>query len=244
MKSVALIPARSGSKRITDKNIRLLNGKPLMAHTIELAMQSGLFDNIIVATDSEIYADIAKKFGAEVPFLRGSEISGDNSPDIEWVIMYLEYFKKENQDFDNYSILRPTSPFRTADSIRKAYKLFTSDPNADSLRAVEKCKQHPGKMWVINSSKSRMNPLMPFEINGNPWHSNQYSALPEIYVQNASLEIARVEMTLRTKTIAGNSIIPFIFPGYEGFDLNTELDWLFAEYLVDNGLVSTSVESK
>jgi len=230
LKTVAIIPARSGSKRIPNKNIALLEKHPMLAYTINVAIKSGIFDEIICSTDSIQYAKIAEYYGAKVPFLRSKHISGDSSPDIEWVTETLNQLEKNNFQFDIFSILRPTSPFRTVETIQKAYKLFISTQNAHSLRAVEKCTQHPGKMWKIN--RKFMTPLMLKSLNGVPWHSNQYKALPEFYVQNASLEIAWVDVLKKQKSISGRNIIPFISTGYEGFDINEPWDLELARNLV------------
>lgn len=232
VKSVALIPARSGSKRVPNKNIRLLNDHPLLAYTISSALESGIFDSVICATDSSLYAEIAKHYGAEVPFLRSEEISGDRSPDIAWVKWILEKLSNDGRHFDVFSILRPTSPLRMPETIERAWDLFIKDNRADSLRAVEKCAQHPGKMWSIRGD--RMLPLMPFELNDTPWHSCQYSALPEVYVQNASLEIAWTRVVIDKHTISGESIIPFVTEGLEGFDINQPDDWLLLEQYLKN----------
>lgn len=229
-RAVAFIPARSGSKRVKDKNIRLLGGHPMLAYSIRAAIDSGVFDAVICATDSEQYAEIARHYGAEVPFLRPAEISGDKSPDIEWVVWILKKLKEAGTEYDVFSILRPTSPFRQPETIRRAWSMFIEDPSADSLRAVEKCKQHPGKMWVIRGK--RMLPLLPFANGATPWHSSQYAALPEIYAQDASLEIAWSRVALEQNSIAGESIIPFISQGLEGFDINDPEDWWLAERLL------------
>jgi CMP-N,N'-diacetyllegionaminic acid synthase len=233
MKSVALIPARSGSKRVPNKNILPLAGHPILAYTVCAAIDSGVFDSVICATDSEHYADVARHYGAEVPFLRSAEISGDKSPDIEWVNWILSTLRAQGRDFEIFSILRPTSPFRLPETIRRAWASFTNDPGADSLRAIERCKQHPGKMWVVRGN--RILPVMPFTNGSTPWHSSQYAALPEIYAQDASLEIAWSRIALDQNTIAGESIIPFISQGLEGFDINEPEDWLLAEHYLANG---------
>ena len=228
--AVAFIPARAGSKRIEDKNVRMLGGHPLLAFSVQAALESGVFDAIICATDSERYAGVARHYGAEVPFLRPIAISGDRSPDIDWVIWMLEALKKAGRDFSIFSILRPTNPFRQAETIRRAWSVFMDDPQADSLRAVQKCKQHPGKMWVLRGK--RMHALMPLSNGSTPWHSSQYAALPEIYVQNASLEIAWSRVALEQQSIAGEMIIPFISQAREGFDINDPEDWWMAERLL------------
>lgn len=232
-RAVAFIPARSGSKRVPNKNIRPLGGHPMIAYSIRAAIDSGVFAAVICATDSPEYADIARHYGAEVPFLRAAEISGDTSPDIEWVRWMLDRLADEGRAFDIFSILRPTSPFRLPETIRRAWAAFSADGQADSLRAVEKCQQHPGKMWVIRGS--RMLPVMPFTLNGTPWHSSQYAALPEIYAQDASLEIAWSRVPQQQNSIAGEAIIPFVSEGLEGFDINQPEDWLLAEHYLAKG---------
>jgi N-acylneuraminate cytidylyltransferase len=235
MKSIALIPARSGSKRIPHKNISYLGGHPMLAYTIRAAIESDVFDAVVCATDSSLYADIARHYGAEVPFLRAADISGDKSPDIDWVVWMLGKLVKQRREYDVFSILRPTNPFRLAATIQRAWAVFSQDLSADSLRAIERCKQHPGKMWVIRGA--RMLPLMPFTNDKTPWHSNQYTALPEIYTQNASLEIAWSRIALEQNTIAGEVIIPFISLGLEGFDVNEPEDLVLAKYYLERGEV-------
>jgi CMP-N,N'-diacetyllegionaminic acid synthase len=233
-KSVAFIPARSGSKRVPNKNIKPLEGHPMLAYTVRAAIDSGIFDAVICATDSPQYAEIASYYGAEVPFLRSAEISGEKSPDIEWVRWMLSMLKAHGRDFEIFSILRPTSPFRLPETIQRAWKIFISDNKADSLRAIEKCKQHPGKMWVVHGQ--RMLPVLPFKNNASPWHSSQYADLPKIYTQDASLEIAWSHLVVEQNTIAGEAIIPFISEGFEGFDINEPVDWVLAEYYLQNRL--------
>lgn len=228
---VALIPARAGSKRIRDKNIRPLAGHPLIAYAISAAKLSQIFKDVIVSTDSAHYGDIAEHYGAEVPFLRPAEFAGDLSPDIEWVEDTLKRLQDDGRSYDCFSILRPTSPFRLPETIQRAWRAFLGEEGVDSLRAVEKCKQHPGKMWVVRGN--RMMPLLPFGPPKQPWHSSQYQSLPEVYVQNASLEIAWTRVVFEERTIAGNVLMPFFTEEYEGLDVNSAYDWNLAEHLVD-----------
>ncbi len=233
LKTIAMIPARGGSVRLPGKNVRVLHGHPLLAYSITAAIQSKLFDMVMVSTDNAYYAEIAKHYGAEVPHLRPLQFATSTSPDIEWIEYTLSTLAKAGRVFDCFSILRPTSPFRSADTIRRAWNLFSNDPEADSLRAVEKCSQHPGKMWIID--QNRMQPLMPKNIDGVPWHSCQMASLPEIYVQNASLEIAWTRVVEQYRTIAGNNVIPFITEGAEGFDINMPDDWWLAKHMIASG---------
>lgn len=230
---VALVPARQGSKRVAGKNIRVLHGHPLIGYTIAAALDSGVCDAVIVSTDSEEIAAIARHYGAEVPFLRPAALAGDTSPDIEWVDFTLAALAERGRAFDCFGLLRPTSPFRSAETIRRAWHAFLNDRTVDSLRAVEKCHEHPGKMWVIRGH--RLLPLLPFGPRAQPWHSTPYQALPEVYVQNASLEIAWTRIVKEGRTIAGETIVPFLTSEAEGFDINNELDWMLAEHLLETG---------
>lgn len=230
---IALIPARSGSKRVVDKNIRLLGGHPLLAYSIASAMGSGIFSAVVVSTDSEKYAGIARYYGAEVPFLRPEELSRDRSPDIDFIEHLLVSLRERGREYDCFSILRPTSPFRKAETIRRAWDQFLKQEGVDSLRAIERCHEHPCKMWVVRGD--HMMPLIPFGPAEQPWHSSQYPTLPEIFVQNASLEIAWTRVVFDGRTIAGDSLMPFFTRGDEGLDVNTELDWMVAELMVQRG---------
>jgi CMP-N,N'-diacetyllegionaminic acid synthase len=230
---VALIPARSGSKRVPGKNIRRLGAHPVLAYTIAAAIGSRVFDEVIVSTDDGEYAAIATHYGANVPFMRPKDMAGDASPDIDWVAHALARLAGDGKAYDCFSLLRPTSPFRQAATIQRAWAAFASDPGVDSLRAVERCRQHPGKMWVVDGR--RMTPLLTGGPSAQPWHSSQTQTLPEVYVQNASLEIAWTRVVRDSRTIAGHVIMPFFTEGFEGFDVNSREDWMLAERFVENG---------
>jgi CMP-N,N'-diacetyllegionaminic acid synthase len=230
---VALIPARAGSKRIADKNIAPLNGHPLIAYTICAARKSGVFGAVLVSTDSERYAAIARHYGADVPGLRPAEYSGDTSPDIDWVRYTLRLLADRGERYDAFSLLRPTSPCRKPETIRRAWAQFLEERDVDSLRAVEKCEQHPGKMWVIDGT--RMRPFAPQGPGPAPYHSMQYAALPPVYVQNASLEIAWTRVPLELGSIAGETLTPFLTERDEGFDVNRPRDWRLLEMALERG---------
>jgi CMP-N,N'-diacetyllegionaminic acid synthase len=237
---IALIPARSGSERIPQKNIRIFNNHPLIAYSIKSALDSGIFLKIIVSTDSEEIATISRYYGADTPFLRPKIYATPTSPDVEWVKYTLNRLNKNKIISDCYAIIRPTSPFRTGNTIRRAWQRFQEEYSVDSLRAVEKCRQHPAKMWKIRGN--RMMPLVKNpEKEAVPWHSTPYQALPKIYSQNASIEIAWSKLPLEKSSISGTKIIPFLTENYEGYDINDEKDWIYAEYLVkqNKGLLPT-----
>ena len=233
---VGLIPARAGSKRVPNKNVLQLQGHPLLAYTISAALDSGVFEKVIVSTDSDVYAQIALHYGAEVPFLRPNSLAQDSSADIGWVAHSLENLALIGFEFEIFSILRPTSPFRNASTIRRAYEEFSSRTDIDSIRAVELCSQHPGKMWRIKGD--HLIPLLSVQPDGLDWFSSPTQSLPEVWVQNASLEIAFSRCVLESESISGNRIAPFrtVFP--EGIDINSEFDFARAKMVVDEGLFS------
>lgn len=237
-----MIPARSGSKRLSGKNIKELGGHPLLAYTIAAAIASQVFNRVIVSTDCPEIADIARRYGAETPWLRSTEAAADTSPDIEWLREVLLHLEAAGELTECFSILRPTSPFRKAETIRRAWKTFLDDGEADSLRAIEKCREHPAKMWQLiqdDNNQPRMRPVMENPVaNETPWHSRPYQDLPPVYVQNASLEIAWTDIPLKRHSISGTRILPFITEGFEGHDINSLEDWIVAEYLINNGIVT------
>lgn len=222
MRFVALIPARAGSKRCPGKNTRFLNGKPLIAYTIEAAVQSQCFDQIIVATDDETAKAHGAAMGCKI-FWR--DHVPDGQADIEWVREVLK-----TVECSAFAILRPTSPFRTAETIKRAVAQFKRE-EVHSLRAVEPVKQHPGKMWWNNGPGYPMTPVCDAKrSDGTPWHSCPTQTLPHAYVQNASLEIAWKYVVESFGTITGRKIGPFLTEGLEGFDINTELDFELAKH--------------
>jgi N-acylneuraminate cytidylyltransferase len=230
---VALIPARSGSVRVPGKNIRPLAGHPLLAYAIATAREAGIFERLVCSTDSTEIADVARRYGAEVPFLRPAEYATATSPDIEWIGYTLERLEEH---YDLFAIVRATNPFRGADAFRRGLEQLLATPEADSIRAVERVKQHPGKMWLVEGRTMR--PLLDQSHLDVAWHAGQYAALPEVYVQNSALEIAWTRVVFATGTREGRTVAPFFTEGYEGFNVDDEEDWERARSLVKSGAVS------
>ena len=231
MEILALIPARAGSKRIPDKNIALLRGKPLIAYTIETALASPRIQRIIVSTDSEAIARIAKDHGAEVPFLRPKRISQSHSTEMQFLKHALNWLSEhDNYEPDLIVLLYPTSPFRRARSIDEAIGKIMSHPEADSLRSIKKCSEHPYKMWEIEGDY-----LKPF-VKGDDFnvHTLSYQSLPAVYVQNASIYITRPSTIMEKKSPTGDIIVPFIMSEMESVDINTLLDFRLAESLLED----------
>jgi CMP-N,N'-diacetyllegionaminic acid synthase len=237
-RAVALVPARAGSERVPGKNVRLLAGHPLLAYAIEAALQSGVFERVVVSTDSEEIADVARWYGADVPFLRPAEYATATSPDIEWLSYTLPRLEER---FELFAIVRATNPFRGPEAIRRGLEQLLATPEADSLRAVELVKQHPGKMWVLAEDGRTMRPLLDQSHLEVAWHAGQYQALPPVYVQNSALEIAWTRVVDETGTREGRVVAPFLTRGYEGFNVDDEEDWERAERLVAAGAATLTV---
>ena len=225
---IALIPARKGSERIKNKNIALIGKHPLIAYAINSAIKSKIFKKIVVSTDSKLYAKIANYYGSEV-LLRPKKISSSSSPDYDWVKFTINSLYKIGEKFTHFCILRPTNPFRNSYSIKKAWKNFNSIKKVDSLRAVQICKEHPYKMWKIN--KKLIKPLKNISFSNQPSYNCQKKVFPKIYIQNASLEISKISVLEKYKTITGKKIIPFYQNEFCSLDINTPADLEYAKYL-------------
>jgi len=228
MKILGFIPARGGSKRIPKKNIELLNGNPLIAYTIEAAKKSKCINRIVVSTDSEEIALVAKQYGAEVPFLRPKDISKAHSTEMEFFEHALDWLaENENYEPDLIVLLYPTSPFRKPESIDKAIEKMLAYPEADSLRSVRLCSEHPYKMWIIDGGY-----LRPFvETQDANVRTLSYCLLPAVYIQNASIYITRPSTIRNKKSPIGDVIIPFIMDEIQSIDINSPLDLQFAEMI-------------
>jgi CMP-N-acetylneuraminic acid synthetase len=230
-RAIAFVPARAGSERVPQKNIRPLAGHPLLAYAIATALQSGIFERVVVSTDSEEIAEVARRYGADVPFLRPAEYATSTSPDIEWLRFTIERL----DGFDLFAIVRATNPFRGPETVRRGLEQLLATPEADSLRAVEPVKQHPGKTWVLADDGRTMRPLLDQSHLEVAWHAGQYQALPPVYVQNSALEIAWSRVVPETGTREGRVVAPFLTEGLEGFNVDDEEDWARAERLVAEG---------
>jgi CMP-N,N'-diacetyllegionaminic acid synthase len=220
---LCIIPARSGSKGIVNKNIIDFKGKPLLAWSIEQAKTCEYKMKIVVSTDSQEYADIAIKYGAEVPFLRPSEISADLSTDFEFMNHCVNWLKKnENYTSDIILQLRPTSPTRKIEDINKALEIFINNrDNFDSLRSVIPFEKSPFKMYALNNHK-----LVPLfnEINNIQEPYNQArQILPQCYLHNGYIDILNTKI-LNENTISGKNILPFIMDENNNMDIDNISD--------------------
>ncbi len=221
---LAIIPARSGSKSVKDKNIRLINGKPMLAYSIEHALQSRHINRVIVSTDSEAYADIAREFGAEVPFLRPDEISGDFSLDLEVFEHALSYLKDtEGYEADIVVQLRPTYPIRNVEDIDQMVELMMKDESLDSIRCIAPAKEVAYKMWRENEDGT----ITPLLQDIKEAYNMPRQQLPKIYYQNACIDVIKASVITEKHSMSGDKIY-----GYKmdhNFDIDTEEEFLRAE---------------
>ncbi|WP_162805685.1 cytidylyltransferase domain-containing protein [Sporosarcina sp. PTS2304] len=227
MDILAVIPARSGSKGVRNKNIKLINGKPLLAYSIEHAKESPLINRIIVSTDSQEYGEIAKRYGAEVPFIRPSSISLDDSLDIEVFQHALGYLKeKESYVPDLVVQLRPTYPIRNSGDIDNMIELLIEDPLVDSVRGIVPVKETPYKMWRMNS-EGILEPILSdiYEAYNEPRQK-----LPQVYSQNACIDVIRTETIVNHNSMTGSKVKGYLMK--ENFDIDTKEDFLKASQYI------------
>jgi len=212
---LALIPARGGSKSIPRKNLLTLNGKPLIAYSIEQALASRLITRVMVSTDDEEIADVARSFGADVPFMRPAAFALDDSPDIDVFRHALTTLRdRVGYQCDCVVHLRPTGPVRQVTRIDEAIELFLSHPEADSLRSVTAPAQTPHKMWTRRGAY--LEPLLLVDGVVEP-HCQPRQSLPEVFWQNGYVDIVRPAVVIERGLMCGDRILPFVMhePVYE-----------------------------
>jgi N-acylneuraminate cytidylyltransferase len=227
-KILCLIPARSGSKGIPDKNIKEFNGKPLLVWSIEQAQKSKHKMRIIVSTDSEEYAEISRQYGAETPFIRPKEISGDLSTDYEFIKHALNYLKQNETYTPNIVLqLRPTQPCRKVSTIDECLDIFISNMDKyDSLRTVVPFEKSPFKMYTIlnNNLKPLFNKVNEID---EPFNQCR-QVLPQSYLHNGYIDIFKASI-VNYGTISGNNIYPYVMDKNDTIDIDYMDDWIFAE---------------
>ena len=206
-KILAIIPARSGSKSIPNKNILDFSGLPLIAHSIIQAKNSQFINRVIVSTDSDKYAKIASIYGAEVPFIRPKIISQDDSLDIDTFIHALRYLmQNENYTPDLVVHLRPTHPIRNVIDIDNMIEIISGNTEADSIRSVSKASETPYKMWFLHEN----NILKPFVETSKELYNKPRQVLPVVYYQNANIDVIRTKTILNKKSMSGDIVLGYL----------------------------------
>ena len=229
MKILAVIPARGGSKGIPNKNIRKFKGYPLIYWSIKNARKSKYINRTIVSTDSEEIKNVAESYYCEVPFLRPDNISQDESTDYEFILHCIEWFKEnENYEPDIIVQLRPTYPTRKSSILDECIDTFIKNFNDyDSLRTVIPIEKTPFKSYRINNGI--LQPLFE-EVDGihKPYDKCR-QVLPETFAHNGYIDIMKTKSVLRTKSVSGDKILPFIMNKNEFHDIDTIEQWIIAE---------------
>lgn len=225
MKNIAIIPARSGSKGLRDKNIKMLGEQPLLVFSIKAAEKSEMFEKIMVSTDSEIYADISIKYGAEVPFLRDESLSGDKVGSWDVVCDVLTKYYSLGEKFDSVCLLQPTSPLRTFNDIVGGYKLY-EEKDADAITAV--CEVDHSPLWCMTLPKDGS--LNEFKKKVGKGKTRQ--ELKKYYRINGALYIRKIQYLNEKILLKSEKEYAYIMDRSHSVDIDTEDDFNYAEYML------------
>ena len=220
MSSIAIITARGGSKRIPKKNIKEFCGKPMIAYSIGAGLQSGVFDEVMVSTDSEEIAEIAKAYGANVPFMRSEETASDYATTRDVLMEVLREYEKRGKKFDDMTCIYPTAPFITAQKLRDAMALFRNT-NSSLLIPVVRFSYPPQRAYVIHAGKLQFK-----------WEEYRYARsqdLEPFYHEAGQFYCYSIKDYIAANGAIKDNIVPFILPESEVQDIDTEEDWKMAE---------------
>ncbi len=223
MRNLAIIPARSQSKGIKDKNIKILGHQPLLAYSIQSALQSCIFEEVMVSTDCENYAKIARAYGAHVPFLRSAQNSTDHSKSIDCILEVLECYSNQKRFFDHIVFLQPTSPFRDARDIKNAFDLFVQE-NYQALCSVHKIQTNPFLLRSMDA-KHMLQPLLSSS------STRRRQDVPQYYQVNGAIYINAIK-TITPQTSLNDNPIGFEITPHHGLDIDTPQDFALAEQLL------------
>ena len=225
VKNIAIIPARSGSKGLKDKNIKMLKGKPLLAYTVEAALNSGVFDCVHVSTDSESYAVIAREYGADVPFLRDAELASDTAGTWDTVRAVVRKYKELGKEFDNVTLLQPTSPLRDAADIQKSVSIF-EEKEAESVISVCKVEHSPKICNTLGENES-MEDFIDTKTIG------RRQDLGTFYRINGAIYIQKMEVLMEEKNLYGPKSYAYVMDKVHSVDIDDAFDFMVAEAAMD-----------
>jgi N-acylneuraminate cytidylyltransferase len=232
LKVIVIIPARSGSKSLPKKNILPLNGKPMLCYSVEYGLNSDIVSKVVVSTDSEEFAQIARKCGAEVPFIRPYEFAQDNTRDYPVMRHAFDYFESIGEIYDIYILLRPTSPLRPKGLIEKSIEIISKNPTATSVRTVAKIKEHPYRAWIINNDGS----MSGFVSNIEESYNIPRQELPEVLFQTGDIESIKRETILKG-SVSGDKVFPLIIDYIDMVDIDELNDLSNAEKRIKQGTI-------
>lgn len=222
---IAIIPARSGSKSLIDKNIVLLSGHPLITYSIAAAKLSTNIDRVIVSTDSEYYSEIALKYGAEVPFMRPKELSTDTSTDRDFLIHAMEWFNKNESSLPEYWVhLRPTTPLRIPSVVDDAINCIVKDKNSTSLRSGHKAPESPLK-WFIKDKYGFFKGIVDSDVEKEIYNLPK-EAFNDVYIPDGYVDVVKASYVMNNQTIHGNNMIGFQTPVCTEVDSIEEFEYI------------------
>lgn len=224
MKNIAIIPARSGSKGLKDKNIKEINGKPLLTYSIEAALDSKLFDTIYVSTDSESYAKIGVEYGAQVPFLRPAELASDTASSWDAVRCALKQYEEIGKIFDTVTLLQPTSPLRTSEDILGGFQLFQEN-RAKAVIGV--CEVEHSPLWCNTLPEDRK-----MDAFIKPESDKRRQDLETYYRINGALYIVDTKKIMETDQIYDAECYAYIMDQSHSIDIDTKLDFEIAKTML------------
>ncbi len=238
MEILAIIPARGGSKSVPGKNIKLLAGKPLIAWKIESAKRSKYITRVIVSTDDENIAEVARSYGAEVPFLRPAEISQDLSTDVEFLAHAVDYLKeKEGYRPDILIRLPPTSPLATEVHIDEGIEKLLGTPDADAVRPITEAEKHPYKLWKISEDQTWLEPFLGEDITGfKEPHNLPRQLFPKVYMHTGAMDVMRIHALEKLKSTSGRKLAYFFMKPEDSVNIDYPMDFLVAEILMNKRL--------
>jgi len=220
MKNIAIIPARGGSKRIPRKNIREFCGKPILAYSVEAAKSSGIFDEVMVSTDDEEIAALARRYGASVPFLRSAEASDDRATTTDVLLEVVNMYRRNGREFSHICCVYPTAPFVTGEKLKKAFQLLC-DSGADALVPVVSFSYPPLRGFALQNGRLRMR-----------WPEYTFTRsqdMEPVYHDCGQFYFMRTEALLREKNMICLDTVPMLLSDLEVQDIDNETDWELAE---------------
>lgn len=223
---LAVIPARGGSKGVRNKNIKELNGKPLIAYTIDAALQSEIFERVIVSTDSSEIARIAGQCGAEIPFLRPDEISGDFASSDDAIIHAIDFYKEKGIVYTEVCKLQPTSPLRTIRHLKEAYQLM-KEKDADFVVSVCECEHSPRWSGTLGEDLST-DDFMREDVR-----RSCRQVLPTYYRLNGAIYMAKCSSFYKERNFFGANGYAYIMAQEDSIDIDSELDFRIAKYIME-----------
>ncbi len=227
MKMLAYIPARSGSKGVPGKNIKTINGVPLIAFSLFSAIKSDLFDEVLLSTDAPAYQDVVKRLGVRTDYIRPPELAGDTSPTVDGMLHALDWYEAQGKTFDAVMLLQPPAPFRTPDHIRQAVSLMEANPDATCVTGtVQLGDAHPARIkklvddkWLVGFCKEAP----------EPEPSRRQDFAPPAYLRNGTIYLSRIDTIRERHLVWGDRVIGMEMPEANSINVDRHLDFLTAE---------------